>query len=391
MGVDGPSGFRQGDEFRVQIVVDERMVDRFAAFSGDDNPIHMDAGEARSLGFPRRVAHGAILVAHLSRLIGKELPGPGALWLSQTVEWLRPVFVGDEVSLGVRVENVSRGAGVMELAVECVDGSGRVVMRGTGRVKVTERLSLEATSDEQRVALVTGGSRGIGAAVAARLAAAGMCVGVGFRSDTESASTVVATIREGGGVAQAFQADLADPGAAATLVEAVRDEFGGVDVLVHAASPPLPTGSSLSGWADVEPYLRVFVGSAMEMVKAAAPGMGERRSGRIVFLGTSALFGIPPAGWGPYVVAKQALLGLTRSLATELGPQGITVNMVSPGLTVTDLTADVPARVKEVEARRVPLRRLPTPDDTAGLVAFLATSPGGYVNGAHLPVTGGPV
>ena len=383
--------FRAGDSFRAQVLLDERMVDEFAEFSGDDNPIHMDASEARAFGFPRRVAHGAILVAHLSRLLGKELPGPGALWLNQTVEWLRPVFVGDEISLSLRVENVSQGVGVIELSVEGSDRVGRMVMRGTGRVKVSEKLVAEERPDDHLVALVTGGSRGIGAAVASRLAATGMSVAVAFRSDTDSASRVVTAIRERGGLARAFKADLSDPEAAHTLVQAVEDELGRVDVLVHGASPPLPTGTELPGWADVEPYLRVFVGSAMEMVKAVAPKMREHRSGRVVFLGTSALFGTPTEGWGPYLIAKQALLGLSRSLAAELGPHGITVNMVSPGLTVTDLTADVPVRVKEVQARRVPLRRLPTPEDTANLVAFLAGPEGGYVNGAHLPVTGGPV
>ena len=101
--------------------------------------------------------------------------------------------------------------------------------------------------------------------------------------------------------------------------------------------------------------------------------------------------GAPPAGWAAYLTAKQALWGLAKSMATEFGPSGITTNMVSPGLTVTDLTTNIPARAKEVEAHRSPMRRLATSQDTAELVSFLAGKPSGYINGANLPVSGGPL
>jgi 3-oxoacyl-[acyl-carrier protein] reductase len=92
-----------------------------------------------------------------------------------------------------------------------------------------------------------------------------------------------------------------------------------------------------------------------------------------------------------YIAAKQSLWGLVRSLALELGPQQITANMVSPGMTVTELTADVPVRIKEAEARKVPLRRLALPEDVANTIAFLASDSGGYLSGVNLPLTGGPV
>jgi 3-oxoacyl-[acyl-carrier protein] reductase len=119
--------------------------------------------------------------------------------------------------------------------------------------------------------------------------------------------------------------------------------------------------------------------------------MQERRFGRLIFLGTTYLFGAPPVKLAAYVAAKQGLWGLVRCLALELGPQQITANMLSPGMTVTDLTSDIPVRMKEAEARRVPLRRLALPQDVAGAVAFLASDAGGYISGVNLPLTGGPV
>ena len=129
----------------------------------------------------------------------------------------------------------------------------------------------------------------------------------------------------------------------------------------------------------------------MNAVHAAGPGMEQRKFGRFIFLGTAALSGTPPAGWAAYVSAKSALTGLIRCAASELGRLGITVNMVSPGLTVTDLTADIPQRAKAVEAHHNPMRRLATAEDTANAISFLLSDAAGYINGVNLPVTGGPV
>ena len=129
----------------------------------------------------------------------------------------------------------------------------------------------------------------------------------------------------------------------------------------------------------------------MALVASASPGMAERKFGRFIFLGTAYTFGMPPGGLAPYVVAKGALWEFVKCAAAELGPAGITSNMVSPGMTVTDLTADVSARAKEVEARKSPMRRLATVEDTAGMVAFLASDAASYLNGVNLPLTGGPV
>jgi NAD(P)-dependent dehydrogenase (short-subunit alcohol dehydrogenase family) len=189
-----------------------------------------------------------------------------------------------------------------------------------------------------------------------------------------------------------FAADIANPEAAATLARAVEERFGRLDVVVHGATPPvLACATDSLTYARLEPFLQTYVGGALSLVGAAAPGMRGRGFGRFVFLGTSYLFGSPPLHMAAYLTAKHALWGLVRSLAVELGPHGITTNMVSPALTVTDLTADVPLRIKEVAARTNPLRRLPLGEDTAELVSFLARPEAGYLNGVNLPLAGGPV
>ena len=386
------SGWAVGRTYRARCTIDADMVSRFADFSGDHNPLHVDAAEAQAYGYARPMAHGAILTALVSKAIGTEVPGPGAVWMSQSIEWLRPVFVGDTVELTITVRHLSTGAGVGLLDLVVTNQEGRAVMQGEAKVKLAERVAerRDASLATGGVALVTGGSGGMGAAIAERLSAAGLRLAIGYHHSQETADRVAETIRSSGGTAETFRADLGDPRAASTLVEQVIQAFGRLDVVVHCATPPpaLKPIKDLT-YQEFDVLFSVYVGAALALVQAAVPGMAERKFGRFIFLGTAATLGAPPAKWAAYLVPKYALWGFTRCLAMELGPLGITSNMVAPGVTVTPLTADLPARARELEAATNPMRRLATPQDTAEAVAFLASEGAGYINGAHLPVTGG--
>lgn len=383
--------FRPGMIFIEEVTLSAALVEKFAEFSGDRNPVHLEAEAAREFGFARPFAHGAILSAIVSKLIGMKVPGPGAVWMSQSMEWARPLYVGETVKVEAEIESASSGAEVLTLKLRATNAQGESVMQGSAKVKVAPKIAerVENVEKEPRVALVTGGSRGIGAAVAQALGAAGYQVVVTYHANRAAADDVVASIVRGGSVADAFAADLSVPGSGAALVAKVIAQFGRVDAMVHAATQSLPTAGVLETTCqDLQKFTRLHVEAALELAQAAAADMGSRKFGRLVFLGTSALFGPPPPKMAAYVTAKQALWGLVRCLAAELGPQQITANMVSPGMTVTDLTADVPARIKELEARRTALRRLAVPEDIAKMAVFLVTEAGSYVTGQNLPVTG---
>ncbi|MCX6848417.1 MAG: SDR family oxidoreductase [Verrucomicrobia bacterium] len=385
--------FHTGQQFTERFVLDEEVVRRFAAFSGDVNPLHMDAAEARSYGFPQAVAHGAIQVAYLSRMIGMVVPGAGALWTGHSLQWLKPVYVGDEIELKVEVRSWSAGAGLLQLQFYASNTKGEHVMKGEAEVKVGHKLNSVAPAGPggQRVALVTGASGGIGAATALALSGNGP-VAVHYHANAAGAEAVVKQIIDAGGRAQAFQADLSKTGAAEQLVQAVVVEFGQLDVLVHGATASLtPVALKDSDAAYFDIFWRVQVAASQDLLKVMIPLMGARKHGRCIFLGTSYLFGQPPAGLAHYVAAKQALWGMVRSASIELGPLGITVNMISPSMTVTGFSAHVPQRVREVEAMKNACRRLATPEDSAAAVAWLASDAASFVNGVNLPVTGGPV
>jgi 3-oxoacyl-[acyl-carrier protein] reductase len=240
-----------------------------------------------------------------------------------------------------------------------------------------------------RVALVTGSSRGLGAVIARRLARDGLAVAVNGRTGDEQVKAVAAAIRDEGGTAEGFGADVTDEREVAGLVAAVTDRLGPVDVLVLNATGPQPEGAVTDvGWADHLAQLDFFVKSPVLLGRVILPGMQARRYGRIVQV-DSEVADRPPPGRSAYATAKSAQIGLTRSWARELAPFGITVNTVAPGFIPVERHADVPDDAKKAYLASVPAGRMGTPGDIAHAVSFFASAGAGFITGQRILVDGG--
>jgi 3-oxoacyl-[acyl-carrier protein] reductase len=242
---------------------------------------------------------------------------------------------------------------------------------------------------QPRVALVTGSSRGLGSAIARRLARDGLAVAVNDVHAAAPARDVVDAIRDEGGVAEAFAADVTDARQAADLVAAVAENLGSVDVLVLNATGPQPEAPLPDvAWEDHVAQLEFFVKSPVLLGRAVLPGMQAQRFGRIVQI-DSEVVDRPPPGRSAYVTAKSAQIGLTRSWARELARFGITVNTVAPGFVPVERHADVPDGVRNAYLVSVPVGRMGTRDDIANAVSFFASERAGFVTGQRLVVDGG--
>ncbi|WP_437284880.1 SDR family oxidoreductase [Sorangium sp. So ce406] len=243
----------------------------------------------------------------------------------------------------------------------------------------------------KRVALVTGASRGLGAAIARKLAGSGARVAVNYFGGREGATRVVEDIRRSGGEAEAFQADVRDERDVVRLVGEVRARFGPVEVLVLNATGPQPyVKLEELTWRHCLDQLEFFVKSPVLLSQAVVPEMKERRAGRIIHIGSEVFEqGVPE--FSNYVSAKGAQLGLTRSWAQELGPWGITVNLVAPGWIPVERHASegLTDAHKQSYAAGNPLRRMGTPDEIGDAVAFLASDAARFITGQKLSVNGG--
>ena len=256
------------------------------------------------------------------------------------------------------------------------------------------RNSVEGNSVDKsmggHVALVTGGSRGIGRATCLALAAKGAAVAVLYRSRSDRANEVVEQIRASGEHALAIQADVTDPGAIEQSVGEAVSRLGKVDILVNNAGELTHAPVVDMRDSDWERALVVNLTSAFRYARACIPAMQERRWGRIINVSSQAAF-TGSNNHAHYAAAKAGLLGFTFSLAKELGACGITVNVVSPGRIVTDLLLETMAGREEEWIRQTPLQRLGKPEEVAGAIAFLASEEASYITGAVINVSGGLV
>ncbi|MEV0806546.1 SDR family oxidoreductase [Micromonospora sp. NPDC050200] len=237
-----------------------------------------------------------------------------------------------------------------------------------------------------RVALVTGGSRGIGAAVARRLAEDGAHVAFTYREAEDSAKAVVADIESYGRTGLAIRADSADGTAVAGAVEQTVAELGRLDILVNNAGvfSAGPIDEVSLGYLDLA--IAVHVRGAFLATQAAVRHMGD--GGRIVNIGSSFASRVPDPGVSVYAMTKSAVNGLTRALARELGPRGITVNVILPGSTDTDMN---PSGSASADAQRshIALGRYGTPADVAATVSHLVGEGGRHITGASIAIDGG--
>jgi 3-oxoacyl-[acyl-carrier protein] reductase len=239
-----------------------------------------------------------------------------------------------------------------------------------------------------KVALVTGGSRGIGRAISLDLARAGAAVGVNYRAGAEAAEAVVAEITAAGGRAVALQADVSDPAAAAGLVEACEAALGELDVLVCNAGVTrdgLIARLSPEAWTTV---IDTNLAGPFYLCQAVSRRMMRRRSGSIVLM--SSVVGVHGnAGQTNYAASKAGLIGLGKSLARELGSRNIRVNVIAPGYIATELTGVLSEELRQGILDQTPLGRLGESDDVARAVRFLASDASSFVTGAVLGVDGG--
>lgn len=241
---------------------------------------------------------------------------------------------------------------------------------------------------DERVAVVTGGSRGIGRGIALELAARGATVIVNYNSSADAANAVVAEITAADGTAQAFQADVSNEEQANALIKKATSDYGKIDILVNNAGVTRDNVIMMMKADDFDTVINTNLRSTWLCSKAAVRAMIRKRYGRIVNI-TSVSGIMGQSGQTNYSASKAGIIGLTKALAREVGSRSVTVNAVAPGFVLTDLTRNLPEELTSQLNTVIPLARWGEVEEVAKAVAFLASEDAGYITGQILNVDGG--
>jgi 3-oxoacyl-[acyl-carrier protein] reductase len=371
-----------GDSATIEHTIEQRDVDAFASFTGDYNPLHVDPEYASTTDFQRPVVHGMLNASFISTLIGMKLPGPGALWTSQTLEFIAPAYVGDKVLITGRIKHISKGTNSLSIAVIAVNQKNEELLRGDAVVKFLKQRDPKIMNDtNKKKYLILGGSGGIGQALIQDII--DDCESITYTYLNTFESIEDPKIR-------AIKCDLGSPEDISSLISELLNTARPYDGVIHFASgTPKIAEIKDCEWSDYERQLAVNVGSLQRVVKALLSGGLLESGASIVAISTVYTKGTPPINQSPYVTAKYALNGYCKTLASEIGPKGIRVNLVAPGMVYTRMLSSVPDKTKLYAKMNTPLRRLADPKDVTGAIRFLLSADSIHVTGSVIDVSGG--
>jgi len=384
-----------GDEAEIFHEITAEDVDSFVKLTGDNNPLHVDEMYAAATSLKKRVVHGMLTASFISTMIGTKLPGSGSLWYEQTTRFLAPVRIGEKIKVWARVKHKSPSQRILVLETVVFGQSNRKVIEGEAKVMMTKREDKKKTDhsfEGKGAVIISGASRGIGRAIAMALAAEGYPVVINYAHSVEQAERVVDEIMEKKGVAVACKADVTDAQAVEQMVDRALKEFPSISGIVNNASHSIENKDFTQlSWNDFQEHIDTQIKGTFHLTRAVLPHLLDQQKGVIVNIASIYADNVPPIKLMPYNTVKSALVAFSKSLAAEYGPKGILVNCVSPGMTQTDLIANVPEKVKMVTRMQTPLRRLAMPEDIAGAVAFLFSEKAAFITGQNIRVCGGSI
>jgi 3-oxoacyl-[acyl-carrier protein] reductase len=383
-----------GDRAELVHVITAGDVEAFVDLTGDDNKLHVDSDYASQTAFKKPVVHGMLGASFISTIIGTKLPGDGALWFSQSLEFMLPVRVGDKITVTAEVTKKLNREKIVELQTDIFNQNRQKVTAGSAKVKIIEQQEAEVTKPvvPMKIALVVGATGGIGQAVTRRLAQDGFDVALHYFTNENMAKKLCGEVVDSGQNCHIYGADITDENQITAMFSEIVRKFGTLTTLVNCATVKVANCKfSALEWSEVQAHFDVNIKGAFWLAKNTLPLMQDQKYGRIINFTTQYIEGTPPTELLAYVTAKSALSGFTKSLAVECAPFGITVNMISPGMTDTELIADIPEKTRLMTAAKTPLRRLAEPGDIAGAVSYIASESAGFVTGETLRINGGQV
>jgi 3-oxoacyl-[acyl-carrier protein] reductase len=388
------SKIKVGDSEKITHKVTKDDISKFVELSGDDNKLHVDEEFAKKTSFKKTVAHGMIGASFISTIIGTKIPGDGALWFSQSLEFLLPVRVGDELTVSATVIKKNDRQNSIELTTDIINQNKQKVTTGVAKVKIIEDEVAPDVIDIERekVALIIGATGGIGRQTARVLADKGFNLVLHYNSNKAGAEKLKAELeKKTNKKIYVVKADITKEVDVSEMMFDVKRYFGYITALVNASTSPFGNIKFESiEWDDILSQISINIKSSFMIMKYATELMAIHNYGKVVFITTQSTEQIQ-SELTHYITAKSALNGFAKSLSMDLAHKGIRVNLVSPGMTNTDLIADFPEKAKLLTSARTPLKRLAEAEDVAQAIGYLVSDASDFLTGETIRVNGGQV
>ncbi len=383
-----------GDSAKIKHIITSKDIEKFVELSGDDNRLHVDKEFASKTSFKKPVAHGMIGASFISTIIGTKIPGDGALWYAQSLEFLLPVRIGDELTITATVLKKIDRQNSIELQTDIYNQHKQKVTTGIAKVKIIEDEIIEEDISllSEKIVLVIGATGGIGSETAKILAKENYNMILHYNSNKSKAEQLKTELQNlTDKKIILVQANLLNEQEISEMFFEINRYFISISAFVNAST--LHFGNikiSNLEWSDISSQLDINIKVNFNLVKKIIPLMEINHYGKIVFITTQATEQFN-SEWLHYITGKSALNGFAKALAVELASKGIRVNLVSPGMTDTELISDIPEKVKLLTSAKTPLKRLAKPQDIANAISYLISKKSDFLTGETIRVNGGQV
>ncbi len=386
-----------GDKASLKHIVTQQDLEKFVELTGDDNKLHIDKNYAAKTSFKKPVVHGMLGASFISTIIGTKLPGDGALWFAQSLEFLLPVRIGDELTIEAEVIKKLDKLQTIELQTDIFNQDKQKVTTGIAKVKIIEQELIQENSNieelpKNKVALVVGATGGIGQATCLQLAKEGFNVVVHYFSNQGLATELKEKLQLLGVRVEIYKGDITQEDEVVDLINFIERKFDTLTTVINCATVKIPNIKlDRLEWSDLQKHIDINIKANFFLAKQYISLMEKQKYGKVIFLTTQAIESMPTTEWLPYITAKSALYGFGKALAVEVAAKGIRVNFVSPSMTETELIVDIPEKVRLITAAKTPLRRLARAEDIANAIVFLASEKSDFMTGETIRVNGGQV
>jgi len=382
-----------GDKEQITHIVTQDDIDKFVNLTGDDNKLHVDEVFAQKTSFKKPVVHGMLGASFISTVIGTKLPGDGALWYKQSLEFLLPARIDDIITISAEVKNKWIKEGIIELETIVINQNKQVLIRGTAKVKLLELIYNDSEDTEhlercKKNTVIFGASGGLGIDISKKLLGDDHNLSLQyFNSYNKIQQNVIDKFDHKKIIT--FQANILNRMEVKDGIEKTIRKFGSINSIVISVTAPI-TNTTIEDleWSEIEKHFNYQIKGTYHVIKEALPYLVKHKNSKIVLIG-SMVIDKPVKYWASYNIAKSALSGFMKTLAVELGPKGIQVNMVSPSFLDNDLNINVSDKEKLIIKMNTPIRRILQSSEVANAVSYLLSDSNSYIHGEIVRLYGG--